>query len=77
MSRSIYCYTCNVQHPIEEMRQIVTKKGIRWRCIKTIEAARLARDKRQEFGARTTAKNRADAQAKGRKTAAIVEDFDS
>jgi hypothetical protein len=55
-----YCYTCNVHHPVEEMRQIMTGRGKRWRCIKTIEASRMESAKRQEFGARTTANNKAD-----------------
>jgi hypothetical protein len=64
VSKLIYCYTCNVQHPKEEMRQIMTKKRTRWRCIKTIVAARLSRDKRQEFAARMKAKDSANAQTK-------------
>ena len=67
MSKLVHCYTCNVQHPVEEMRQVETKRGMRWRCIKTIVAARRARDKRQEFGALTTAKNSADARARLRR----------
>jgi hypothetical protein len=63
MSKLVYCYTCNLQHPMEEMRKVTTAKGMRWRCIKTIVAARLARDKRQEFGARASARNNADAKA--------------
>jgi hypothetical protein len=41
------------------MRQVMTKKGMRWRCIKTIEAARQTPDKRQAFGAQTTANKKA------------------
>jgi hypothetical protein len=48
---------------MEEMRQVTTAKGMRWRCIKTIVAARLARDKRRVIGAQTSARNKADANA--------------
>jgi hypothetical protein len=67
MSRLVYCYTCNVQHPLEEMRQVLTGKGKRWRCIRTIEGARQAQVNRQAFGVQTTAKNKADASAKARR----------
>jgi hypothetical protein len=67
MSKLVYCYTCNAQHPMEEMRQILTGKGRRWRCVRTIEGARQAQVKRQEFGVQTTAKNKADASAKTRR----------
>jgi hypothetical protein len=56
------------------MRQVMTKKGMRWRCIKSIQASRQFREKRQEFGAQTTAKNKANAQAKGFRIAAIERD---
>ena len=58
MSKTAYCYTCGGHHPLEEMRQIITSNGMRWRCIKTIEASRQARAKRQDFGAQMTAKNK-------------------
>jgi hypothetical protein len=61
MSKLAYCHTCRTYHPIETMRRVMTRKGMRWRCIKTIEAARQPRDKRQEFGAQTTANNKAGA----------------
>jgi hypothetical protein len=61
MRKTAYCYTCGVDHLMEEMRQIITGRGIRWRCIKTIQASRQARGKRQEFGAQTTARNKGSA----------------
>jgi hypothetical protein len=67
MTKQVYCYTCNVQHPVEEMRRVLAGKGKRWRCIRTIEGARQAQVKRQEFGVQTTAKNKADASAKARR----------
>ncbi|MDO8944431.1 MAG: hypothetical protein Q7U75_14715, partial [Desulfobacterales bacterium] len=51
-------------HPKEEMRQIETKNGKRWRCIKSIEAAKQSRKEREAFGRKTTDMNRSDAQAK-------------
>jgi type IV secretory pathway TraG/TraD family ATPase VirD4 len=46
------------------MRQIETKNGKRWRCIKSIEAAKQSRKEREAFGRKTTDMNRSDAQAK-------------
>jgi hypothetical protein len=74
MSKTAYCYTCNAQHPLEEMRQVMTTRGARWRCISSINAARQAVARRQEFGARTTANNKSDAQTRGRSLAAIRRD---
>lgn len=74
MSKNTYCYTCNAQHPIEEMRQVVTKKGTRWRCINTIKAAGQALAKRQTFGVQTTAKNKTEAKSRGLCIAAMRRD---
>jgi hypothetical protein len=46
------------------MRQIETKGGKRWRCIKSIEASRQGRAEREAFGRQTTAINKAEAQSK-------------
>ena len=64
MPKPCYCYHCGVHHPTEEMRQIVTKGGKKWRCIKSIEAARQGREQREAFGRRTSELNKAEAQAK-------------
>jgi len=66
MAETIYCYHCGTRHPKEEMRQINTKSGKRWRCIKSIEAARQPKEKREAFGREVTAINKAEAQAKAR-----------
>jgi hypothetical protein len=58
-----FCYSCARRHPVDEMRQILTKTGMRWRCIKSIEAARQGRAEREAFGSQTTANNGADRQA--------------
>lgn len=61
----IYCYHCNLQHPRQEMRLVISKSGKRWRCIQSIEAVRTGtRENREAFGRNSTANNRAEAQAK-------------
>jgi len=63
-----YCYHCGRNHPIDEMRQLVTKTGKRWRCIKSIEAAKASREARDNFGKRVTADNKSESQSKARIT---------
>ena len=53
-----YCYHCGKHHPIEEMRQVVTKGGKRWRCIKSIEAPKKPTAERDAFGNTVTSINR-------------------
>jgi len=48
------------------MRQIETKSGKRWRCIKSIEATKQGRAARENFGKQTTDINKAEAQSKAR-----------
>jgi len=64
MSQTAYCYHCGTQHPLEVMRQQVTKTGKRWRCLKSIEAGRAAISQRDAFGRSVTQLNKAEAQAK-------------
>lgn len=64
MSDTIYCYHCRSYHPREEMRQLETKTGKRWRCIKSIEATKLGRAARDAYGRQMTETNKAEAQAK-------------
>ena len=63
-----YCYHCHVYHPIEEMRQIMTKGGKRMRCVKSIDAAKAEIWKRDAFGREMSERNRAAAQASVRIT---------
>jgi hypothetical protein len=63
MADTLYCYHCRTHHPKEEMGQVPTKDGKRWRCIKSIEGANKGRAAREAFGRQTTANNKADAQA--------------
>ena len=64
MSQTAYCYHCGTNHPIEEMRHLETKGGKRWRCIKSIEAAKQSRKEREAFGRQTSALNKAEMQAR-------------
>ena len=54
MMNKIYCYHCMTYHLPENMRQIMTRTGLRWRCIRSIEAARNTAAERDAFGARQT-----------------------
>lgn len=62
-SETKYCYHCCAYHVTEEMRQIVSKTGRRWRCVRSIEAARKDVDTRAAFGKRMSAQNRANARS--------------
>jgi hypothetical protein len=48
------------------MRQISTKAGKRWRCVRSIEATKRSKDDRDAFGRRVSAENKVDAQSKAR-----------
>lgn len=61
---NIYCYHCGRHHPAAEMRQIDTKGGKKWRCIKSIEATRLSSAQRDAFGKAVTEINKAEQQAR-------------
>ena len=63
VSATAYCYHCRRHHSIEEMRQLVTKTGKRWRCIKSIEATKGGRETRDAFGKRVTADNKTQCQS--------------
>ena len=66
MSDTAYCYHCGTHHPKEEMRQIETKGGKRWRCIRSIEATKQGPEAREAFGREVTAINKAEAQDKAK-----------
>jgi hypothetical protein len=57
MSETAYCYHCGRPHPKEEMRQIHTKSGSRWRCIKSIAATKQGVAARDAFGRQVSAMN--------------------
>lgn len=54
------------------MRQIETKGGKRWRCIKSIEATKRGTAERDAFGKQVTASNKSELQAKLRMRAATA-----
>ncbi len=58
MTETKYCYCCRVHHPIDQMRLFPTRQGERWRCIRSIEAARSPCGERDHFGQHQTAINR-------------------
>ena len=64
VSDTKFCYHCRMHHPVEEMRQIETKAGKRWRCIKSIQATRQGRDAREAFGRSVTEINKAEARSR-------------
>ena len=59
-SATRYCYHCGTHHPESEMKQINTKGGKRWRCIKSIEATKRGVAERDAFGKQVTAINSAE-----------------
>jgi hypothetical protein len=66
MADTLYCYHCGRHHPKEEMRQVVSKGGKRWRCIKSIEATKRGVAERDAFGKEVTALNSASQRAKSK-----------
>ncbi len=60
MADTAFCYHCAIHHPLEDMRQVQTKAGPRWRCIRSIKASQKGPDERAAFGRQTTASNKAD-----------------
>lgn len=63
-TETIYCYHCGRHHPSGEMRQIETKGGKKWRCIKSIEATKKSSTQRDAFGKEVTTINRAENQTR-------------
>lgn len=63
MTEKIFCYCCRVHHPVEEMQAFQTRQGVRWRCRRSIEAARREIELRDAFGRAQSEINRLDAVA--------------
>lgn len=63
-TETLFCYHCGRHHPREEMRQIETKGGKRWRCIKSIVAAKKSSKLRDAFGKTVSAINTSENQAR-------------
>ncbi|MDE2439914.1 MAG: hypothetical protein KGP14_02725 [Betaproteobacteria bacterium] len=53
-----FCYCCRVHHPLDQMRLFPTRQGVRWRCVRSIEAAVRSRLERDAFGHQQTLINR-------------------
>lgn len=62
MTEKVFCYHCRVHHPPEVMGRYETRKGVRWRCLRTIGAAQAAVEVRDAFGQAQSAANRTDSQ---------------
>lgn len=58
MTTQHYCYHCMRYHPASEMRAQHGPKGLRWRCLRSIEAARASTPERDAFGQRQSEENR-------------------
>ena len=67
-----FCYHCGSHHPVEEMRQIETRAGKRWRCIRSIEATRQGQAAREAYGRQVSEMNKSEAQSRARLTKPIV-----
>jgi hypothetical protein len=72
MSETAFCYHCRQHHPKSEMRQIETKAGKRWRCIRSIEATRQGQAAREAYGRMVSEMNKSEAQSRARLTKPIV-----
>jgi hypothetical protein len=69
-----FCYHCGAHHPIEEMRQIETRAGKRWRCIRSIQATQKTTAARDAFGRQVSAMNTADAMSHARRLNELRQD---
>ncbi len=58
MSETLFCYCCRVHHPRDQMHSFLTSQGLRWRCQRSIDAAKRSRDERDAFGKQQTEINR-------------------
>lgn len=58
MADTLFCYCCRTHHPKEQMRRFATRQGERWRCLRSIEAARAKPGERDAFGRQQSAINR-------------------
>jgi hypothetical protein len=57
MSTTRYCYHCGKSHLETEMRQVFTKGGMKWRCIKSIQAIKKTAAERDAFGKMVSSAN--------------------
>lgn len=69
MAETFYCYHCGKHHPIDEMRVVPTKAGLKKRCAKSIDATKRDTSARDAFGKIVTATNSANRKAASKATA--------
>ncbi len=63
MKETRFCYSCRVHHEVGLMQLVPTRRGMRWRCRRSILAAMASQDVRDDFGRRQTEINREAARA--------------
>lgn len=61
MTDTIFCYSCRTHHPAAQMSLVPTRRGRRWRCLRSIAEANRAPAERDAFGERQSAINREQA----------------
>lgn len=74
MAETAFCYHCRQHHPKNEMRQIETKAGKRWRCIRSIQATHKTAEARDAFGREVSAMNTAEAKSHARRLNELRQD---
>jgi hypothetical protein len=74
-SETKFCYHCRAHHPVAEMRQIETKAGKRWRCIRSIRATNISREERDAFGRRVSEMNSAESRSHARRMNELRQDM--
>ena len=66
-SQTKFCYHCGAHHPVEEMRQIETRAGKRWRCIRSIEATQQGPEAREAYGRQVSEINKAESKSRAQR----------
>ena len=66
-SQTKFCYHCGAHHPVEEMRQIETRAGKRWRCIRSIEATQQGAEAREAYGRQVSEINKAESKSRAQR----------
>ena len=57
MTERLFCYTCRAYHPSAQMMRFHTRGGLRWRCRRSVEAAKCSVAERDTFGEQQTGIN--------------------
>ena len=58
MLDKVYCYHCRSYHALGEVRLVESKRGKRWRCLKSIVSSQASREQRDAFGRSVSELNR-------------------